>query len=82
VLMVRETPLHLVHLRNMLAVTEAGAIVMPPVPAFYAKPATIAEMVTASVARALDLLDIDTGALPRWGEDLAIGGSRGRSGLA
>lgn len=70
VLMVRETPLHLGHIRNMLAVTEAGAIVMPPVPAFYARPASIEEMVTATVARALDLFGIDTGVLPRWGEDL------------
>jgi 4-hydroxy-3-polyprenylbenzoate decarboxylase len=71
VLMVRETPLHLGHIRNMLAVTEAGAIVMPPVPAFYARPASIDDVVTATVARALDLFGIDTGRLPRWGEDLA-----------
>lgn len=71
VLMVRETPLHLGHIRNMLAVTEAGAIVMPPVPAFYAHPASIDDIVTATVARALDLFGIDTGRLPRWGEDLA-----------
>ena len=71
VLMVRETPLHLGHIRNMLAVTEAGAIVMPPVPAFYARPASIDDIVTATVARALDLFGIDTGRLPRWGEDLA-----------
>ena len=71
VLMVRETPLHLGHIRNMLAVTEVGAIVMPPVPAFYARPASIDDIVTATVARALDLFGIDTGRLPRWGEDLA-----------
>ncbi|MGD9508375.1 MAG: UbiX family flavin prenyltransferase [Geminicoccaceae bacterium] len=70
VLMVRETPLHLGHIRNMLAVTEAGAIVMPPVPAFYARPASLEDMVTATVARALDLFGIETGAVPRWGEEL------------
>ena len=66
VLMVRETPLHLAHIRNMLAVTEAGAIVMPPVPAFYARPASIDDMVTATVARALDLFDIETKTVRRW----------------
>lgn len=72
VLMVRETPLHAVHLKNMLAVTEAGAVVMPPVPSFYNKPQSLDEMVTASVCRALDLFDIETGRLKRWGEDLRI----------
>jgi flavin prenyltransferase len=66
VLMVRETPLHLGHLRNMAAVTEAGAIVFPPVPAFYARPKTLEEMVDHTVGRVLDLFDIDTGAVPRW----------------
>jgi flavin prenyltransferase len=66
VLMVRETPLHLGHLRSMAAVTEMGAIVMPPVPAFYARPASIAEMVDHTVARALDLFDIDAGLAKRW----------------
>ena len=67
VLMLRETPLHLGHLRAMTAVTEMGAVVMPPVPAFYAKPVSIAEMVDHSVGRALDLFDIDSGAVRRWG---------------
>ena len=70
VLMLRETPLHLGHLRSMTAVTEAGAIVYPPVPAFYARPATLEQMVDHTVGRALDLLDIDVGAVRRWGQDI------------
>ena len=70
VLLFRETPLHLGHIRNMLAATEAGAIVMPPVPAFYHRPSSIEAIVTATVCRALDLFDIDLGRLQRWGEDL------------
>ena len=66
VLMVRETPLHLGHLRNMVAVTEMGAVVAPPVPAFYAKPESLDEVVTQSVARALDLFDIDLPETHRW----------------
>lgn len=66
VLMLRETPLHLGHLRSMVAVTEAGAIVSPPVPAFYAKPASIDEMVDHSVGRVLDLFGIESGAVRRW----------------
>jgi 4-hydroxy-3-polyprenylbenzoate decarboxylase len=66
VLMVRETPLHLGHLRTLAQVTEMGAIVMPPVPAFYAKPQTIDDLVGHSVGRALDLLGIDTGTVVRW----------------
>jgi len=68
VLMPRETPLHLGHLRNMTAVTEMGAIVAPPVPAFYARPASIAQMVDHTVGRVLDLYGIDAGVAPRWGE--------------
>ncbi len=74
VLLVRETPLHAVHLRNMLTVTEAGAIVMPPVPAFYNMPQSIDEMVTNTVCRVLDLFDIDTGMLQRWGRISACAG--------
>ena len=70
VLMLRETPLHLGHLRSMTAVTEAGAIVYPPVPAFYARPATLEQMVDHTVGRVLDLLDIDVGTVRRWGEDV------------
>ena len=70
VLLLRETPLHLGHIRAMAAATEAGAIVMPPVPAFYAKPQSIEEMVDHTLGRALDLFDIDIGAVRRWGEDV------------
>jgi flavin prenyltransferase len=68
VLLPRETPLHAVHLRNMLAVTEMGGIIMPPVPAFYLKPATIDELVDDTVCRVLDLFDIDVPGVKRWGE--------------
>lgn len=67
VLVVRETPLHLGHLRNMTAVTEMGAVVYPPVPAFYAKPASIEEMIDHSLGRALDLFGIDVSTVRRWG---------------
>lgn len=68
VLMLRETPLHLGHLRTMTAVTEMGAIVFPPVPAFYQKPETIDDIVRQSVGRALDLFGFDLGLVERWGE--------------
>ena len=66
VLLVRETPLHLGHLRSMTQVTEMGAIVMPPVPAFYGKPQTIDDIVDQTVGRALDLFGIDTDLVRRW----------------
>ncbi len=66
VLMVRETPLHLGHLRTMTALAEMGAIIAPPLPAFYSKPASIAEMVDQSVGRALDLFGLDWSAVRRW----------------
>jgi len=66
VLVVRETPLHAGHLRSMLAATENGAIVMPPVPAFYHRPRTIDDIVNQTVGRALDLFDIDPGVVKRW----------------
>ena len=69
VLLVRETPLHLGHLKNMTAVTEMGAIVSPPVPAFYSKPRTIEAMVDHTLGRALDLFDIDTKTVTRWREN-------------
>lgn len=68
VLMVRETPLHLGHLRTMTALAEMGAVIAPPVPAFYAKPRSIDDLVDHSVGRVLDLFGIDTGTLNRWGE--------------
>ena len=69
-LLVRETPLHLGHLRNMAAVTEMGAFVYPPVPAFYARPASVAEMVDQTLGRALDQFGIEAGAVRRWGRDV------------
>ena len=69
VLMVRETPLHSGHLRNMLALSEMGAIIAPPVPAFYARPASIAEMIDHSLGRVLDLFGLDAGTVRRWGEE-------------
>jgi 4-hydroxy-3-polyprenylbenzoate decarboxylase len=69
VLLVRETPLHAGHLRTMLQVTEMGAIVMPPVPAFYARPATIDDMILQTLGRTLDLFGIDAGVVHRWGDN-------------
>jgi len=66
VLMVRETPLHLGHIRSMGAVTEAGAIVYPPVPAFYAQPKSLDDMVDHTLGRVLDLFGIDVGTVRRW----------------
>jgi 4-hydroxy-3-polyprenylbenzoate decarboxylase len=68
VLMVRETPLHLGHLRSMAQATEMGAVVMPPVPAFYTQPETVEDIVKHSVGRALDLFGLDSGTVKRWGE--------------
>lgn len=66
VLMVRETPFNLAHLRNMTAVTEMGGIVFPPLPSFYHKPASIDEMVDHTVARVIDLFGIEHALAPRW----------------
>jgi 4-hydroxy-3-polyprenylbenzoate decarboxylase len=66
VLLARETPLHLGHLRNMVKLTEMGAIVFPPVPAFYHKPQTINDLIDYTVGRVLDLFDIKHNLLPRW----------------
>lgn len=73
VLMVRETPLHTGHLRSMVQLSEMGAIIAPPVPGLYAQPASVDELVTQTVARALDLFDIDLSDTKRWGEDLKQG---------
>ena len=73
VLMVRETPLHTGHLRTMTHLSEIGAIIAPPVPAFYAKPQTVDDIVTQSVARVLDLFDIEADETRRWGEDVKGG---------
>jgi len=66
VLMVRETPLHSAHLRNMLAVSDMGGIIAPPVPAFYSKPESLDEMVSHTVGRVLDLFDISHSLVKRW----------------
>ena len=66
VLMLRESPLHLGHLRNMAAVTEMGAVIYPPVPAFYARPQSLDEMVDHTVGRVLDLFDLEAGTVRRW----------------
>ena len=68
VLLVRETPLHLGHLRTMTALSEMGAVIAPPVPAFYAKPRTIAEIIDQTLGRVLDLFGLETGTVKRWGE--------------
>ncbi len=68
VLLAREAPLHVGHLRALTQAAEIGAVILPPVPAFYAKPKTIDDLVAHTVGRALDLFDIDTGLVKRWGE--------------
>jgi len=68
VLLVRETPMHTGHLRTMTALSEMGAIIAPPVPAFYAKPQTIEEMIDQTLGRVLDLFGLDAGTVRRWGE--------------
>jgi len=65
-LLVRETPLHLGHLRTMTAVAEAGAVVLPPVPGFYTRPATIADLVDHTITKTLDQFGIDAGLVDRW----------------
>jgi 4-hydroxy-3-polyprenylbenzoate decarboxylase len=70
VLMVRESPLHLGHLRTMTALSEMGAVIAPPVPAFYAKPADVGQIVDQCVGRALDLFGLAWRGAHRWGQDL------------
>ena len=70
VLMVRETPLHLGHLRTMVRLAEMGAVIAPPLPAFYARPTTLEEMVDQSVGRALDLFGLSWRPVKRWGQDV------------
>lgn len=80
VLMVRESPLHLGHLRTLVGLAEMGALIVPPMPAFYAKPASVAELVDQMVGRALDLFGLDWSAVRRWGEDLeTVGGDGGEA---
>jgi len=76
VLMVRETPFHLGHLRTMTALAEMGAIIAPPLPSFYIEPKTVNDLVDQSVGRALDLLGVDCALTRRWGEDLEKGARR------
>jgi 4-hydroxy-3-polyprenylbenzoate decarboxylase len=66
VLVARETPLHAIHLRNMTTLAEMGAIIAPPVPAFYNRPKTLDDIVDHTVGRVLDLFDLDTGTVKRW----------------
>lgn len=73
VLAPRETPFHLGHLRTMTSLAEMGAIIAPPLPAFYAEPQSIDDLVGQSVGRLLDLFDIETPLVKRWGEDLEKG---------
>ena len=66
VMMVRESPLHLGHLRTMASLTEMGAVIAPPVPAFYAKPASLQEMIDHTLGRVMDMFEIETGTVRRW----------------
>jgi len=66
VLVARETPLHAIHLRNMTTLAEMGAIIAPPVPAFYNRPKTLDDVIDHTVGRLLDLFDLDTGKVKRW----------------
>lgn len=70
VLMVRETPLNLIHLRNMATIAEAGGTIFPPVPAFYSRPRTLADVIDHTVGRALDQFGIHTDIFPRWDDEL------------
>ncbi len=70
VLMVRETPLHLGHLRTMTKLAEMGATIAPPMPAFYAEPQTIDDLVNQAVGRTLDIFDLDWARVKRWGRDV------------
>jgi 4-hydroxy-3-polyprenylbenzoate decarboxylase len=79
VMMVRETPLHLGHLRTLVQLAEMGAIIAPPLPAFYVRPRTIEEMVDQSVGRALDPFGLSWSRVKRWGDDGATLVSEGTS---
>lgn len=73
ILMIRESPLHLGHLRTLAQLAEMGATILPPLPAFYAEPHALSDIVDQIVGRALDLLGYDWPLVKRWGEDLAKG---------
>lgn len=68
ILMTRETPLTLIHLRNMTTVTEAGGIILPPMPAFYHQPQSLDDVINQSIGKAFDLMGIDHSLFKRWGE--------------
>jgi 4-hydroxy-3-polyprenylbenzoate decarboxylase len=76
VLVARETPLHAIHLRNMATLADMGAIIAPPVPAFYNRPRTLDDVIAHTVGRVLDLFGLDTGTVKRWRQP---GSPRGRS---
>ena len=78
VLMVRETPLHLGHLRTMTALAEMGAVIAPPVPALYARPESVDDLIDHTVGRVLDMFDLDAGLVRRWGEPVEEGGTARR----
>ncbi|MBF0106649.1 MAG: UbiX family flavin prenyltransferase [Deltaproteobacteria bacterium] len=67
ILLTRETPLHAIHLKNMLSVTQSGGIVFPPVPGFYNKPSSIDDIINHTISRVLDLVGIENSLAPRWG---------------
>jgi len=79
ILLVRESPLHLGHLRTLTDLAEIGAVILPPVPAFYAEPKSISDLVDQMVGRMLDILGY-TWPMRRWGEDLTKGRRRGKAG--
>ena len=80
VLMVRETPLHSGHLRNMLTLSDMGAVIAPPVPAFYAQPRSLEDLVDQSIGRVLDLFGLESGRVQRWGGMDAEGKAQPRAG--
>jgi 4-hydroxy-3-polyprenylbenzoate decarboxylase len=79
VLLVRKSPLTLTHIRNILAITECGGIIAPPVPTFYGRPKEIRDIVDHTVGRMLDLFGIDTGGFRRWGENAGEQGSESKA---
>lgn len=76
VLVIRETPLSVLHLENMLSLARAGADILPACPGFYHRPESVADMVDFVASRALSRIGVDAGVLPRWGEGAVEGGAR------
>jgi flavin prenyltransferase len=81
VLLVRETPLHAGHLKSMLAVTESGGIIAPPVPAFYNRPQDIIDLVDHTIGRVLDLYDLEMPSIKRWGAASVTGSNEHKSSV-